>query len=93
MAVSLCCLIFFILLLEAWQPLHLWFHPDADSPGHACAVVMFAKGMVEATVAIPVLVAAIHFFCGINLLPELALLPAPDFQYSQERAPPASVLG
>ena len=38
------------LAMGAWQPLHKFFHPDADQPGHECSVTLFAHGQVDASV-------------------------------------------
>ena len=36
--------------MAAWEPLHKFFHKDADEPGHECSVTMLAHGQVDASV-------------------------------------------
>jgi hypothetical protein len=47
------CLTALLLLqmaMAAWEPLHKFFHKDADEPGHECSVTMLAHGQVDASV-------------------------------------------
>jgi len=52
-AVLTSLLVAFILLLDAMAAcpdLHELIHHDADAPGHACAVTLFAHGQVDSPV-------------------------------------------
>ena len=35
------------LAMVASEPLHKFFHADADEPGHECAVTLFAHGQAD----------------------------------------------
>jgi hypothetical protein len=50
-AVSLCLtgLLWLQLAMAASEPLHKFFHADADDPGHECAVTLFVHGQVDAS--------------------------------------------
>lgn len=51
-AVSACltALLLLQMTMAAWEPLHKFFHKDADEPGHECSVTMLAHGQVDASV-------------------------------------------
>jgi hypothetical protein len=69
-AVSFCLLAVVLLQLSmaVCEPLHKFFHPDADEAGHECAVTMFAHGQVENSVVdVPVILPS----SGIELTPQI----------------------
>ncbi len=48
-SIGLTLVVFLQLAMGAWQPLHKYFHQDADQAGHECAVTLFTHGQVDAS--------------------------------------------
>lgn len=83
-AVCLCltALLFLQLAMAASEPLHKFFHADADSPGHECAVTLFVHGHVDASsVAAPVVAPV----TGVEITPRLVVA---RFQANPRNLPP-----
>jgi hypothetical protein len=88
-ALSLAGFVLFLSLAGANASFHKTIHADAGSADHHCAITLFAKGQVHASVVAPVL-AFIALICiGSTALPDAFLLPSADYRYSSSRAPPA----
>jgi len=50
MSFCLTALLLLQLAMAAWEPLHKFFHKDADEPGHECSVTMLAHGHLDVSV-------------------------------------------
>ena len=71
--------------------LHLRLCPNANRPGHHCAVTDFAGGLAEVPVAAALgLVVLAVVFSSVRL-PEVLPLATPLFRLSPSRAPPSAV--
>ena len=87
-ALLLVAIVLLIDAMVACPALHKALHPDADKPGHHCAVTVFAHGhvgttSVEVEVVFAVLtVPVVHRFYFAAFTPAIEHLPA-------GRAPPA----
>jgi hypothetical protein len=88
-AAGLFTLLLFLGLAAVSPPVHEMVCPDADQPGHHCAVTDFATGLLEA----PALAwAGLAVFFGVPtvlLWTKEPHRPAPLFRLSPSRAPPA----
>jgi hypothetical protein len=75
-------------LLASCPEAHHWLHHDADSPGHECAVVVFAHGLTTAgdcAVPLAIFLILIAAATGAYRNPEFAL---PRYAHRPERGPP-----
>jgi hypothetical protein len=90
-ALLMVALVLLLNALAASPSLHEWFHADAGSAHHRCAVTMFAHGQVDTAsvdvpVAVPVTLGDIVVPAEISFYhPSIDNLPA-------GRGPPVSVL-
>jgi hypothetical protein len=89
-AIFLSGLILFLSVLAVSPQLHKLIHANADAASHNCAVTLFAKGQVAATVGALTLINLVLFSGDIALLSETVLLPQADYRFSSSRAPPVS---
>ena len=76
------------LAMAASEPLHKFFHADADEPGHECAVTLFAHGQVDAS---PVDVPVVRPVARLETAPTVvcSLVSAAPHDLPPGRAPPA----
>ncbi len=83
----------FSLLLAASPQLHEFFHPDANQPGHECAVTLIVAGSYDHTVTPPVVIAAPAPITFSDTLSGLEASALPSLFLSArifEHAPPVS---
>ncbi len=87
-AIFLAGLVLLVSTIGASAALHEAIHPDANTPGHSCAITLFTKGQVSAATVEPLILGA--FFCAgvLVLLPETFFLPQANYRFSSSRAPP-----
>lgn len=71
--------------------LHLRLCPNANRPGHHCAVTDFAAGLVEVPVAAVLGLAVLAVVFASVRLPEVLPLAIPLFRLSPSRAPPSAI--
>lgn len=86
----ICLALFLALQLIADSgPLHKRLHPDAGSSDHHCTITLLLNGEVSAPEKFPILTAFIPVF--LFVLPQLrpTLFVAPQYRFSESRAPPA----
>jgi hypothetical protein len=86
-AVSL-ALFLVLVVFSSSEQLHKLIHPDADSPGHQCAITMLVQGQVDTPSSSLVVIA---FVCALFfVLPPLiaAVFSSFDYRFSASRAPP-----
>lgn len=79
-----------VLLLNAMAAspsLHEWFHHDADSPEHQCAVTMFAHGKVDCTAVDAPAPASVTMIAAVPCLVLSVFRPVID-SLPAGRAPP-----
>jgi hypothetical protein len=83
-------LVFLQMALAASEPLHKFFHADADRPGHECSVTLFAHGQIEtSSVDVSVVVPATGF--EIRPLAPVAFSFSAPHALPPGRGPPFSV--
>jgi hypothetical protein len=77
-----------LVIFSSSEQLHKLIHPDADSPGHQCAITMLAQGQVNAPTSSLVVVAFVSAL--LFVLPPLrtSAVSAFDYRFSASRAPP-----
>jgi hypothetical protein len=69
--------------------LHEAIHPDANTPGHNCAITLFTKGHISAAGIATTVIGSISLVGALILLAD-AFIPSPaNYRYSSSRAPPA----
>ena len=79
-----------VLSMVHFQALHKALHPDANQPGHHCAVTLLSSGQIDsATCDVNVSFAPAVVFTCVTL--ETLLLPVSDISLLPSRAPPASL--
>jgi NADH:ubiquinone oxidoreductase subunit 2 (subunit N) len=78
----------FVAVLSFSPSLHQYFHHDADSAEHSCAVTLFAHGKVTAASAPPVLVFFVSLLLFCVPLVKLAEFSSFDLRLDFGRAPP-----
>ena len=75
-------------VFSASPRLHEWLHPDADQPGHVCAITLFQHGLVQTATAVILLEAAVRWIARLDVLPAGPDLIARRFRLCPGRAPP-----
>ena len=86
---AVCLALFLTLqLFASSSSLHKLIHPDADSPGHHCAITLLAQGQVSAPEALPILVAFVAGLFYVLPLVQSAEHSSFDYRFSSSRAPP-----
>ncbi len=81
-------LVLVLSVLAASPRLHEWLHPDADQPGHVCAITLFHHGVVRASVPVVLTAAAVRWVTRRDVLPPAPDLVAPRYRLIPGRAPP-----
>jgi hypothetical protein len=80
----------FIIAMVASPALHRYFHHDAGSANHSCAVTLFTHGKLVAADAPPVLVVFISLLLFCVPPAKLSEFSSFDLRLSFGRAPPVS---
>jgi len=78
----------FTTAMAASPALHEFFHHDAGSPGHSCAVTLFTHGQFLTTDAVPVLAVLVLLFLFCVPLLTSAEFSSVDLRLGFGRAPP-----
>lgn len=87
--ILLCALVLSLASVAASPWLHKCLHPDADAPGHECAITLFAHGHAAPATVAPIVAVTSAAYGGVPLLAQ-SFPPAPvDYHFSSSRAPPA----
>jgi hypothetical protein len=77
--------------LAASPSLHQYFHHDAGSTEHSCAITLFAHGKLMATGEVPVMAVFVSLLLLRVPLARLAEFSSYDLRLGFGRAPPVSV--
>ena len=77
--------------LASSPTLHLRFCPNANRPGHHCAVTDFAGGLAEVPVAAALGLTVLAVIFASVRLREVLPLATPSFRLAPSRAPPSTV--
>ncbi|HEX7470758.1 MAG TPA: hypothetical protein VF437_08515 [Verrucomicrobiae bacterium] len=91
MAALMMLLLLFVITLAASPSLHQYFHRDAGSAEHSCAVTFFTHGKVTAAGAAPVLAIFVSLLLFCVPLAKLAKFSSFDLHLSFGRAPPVPI--
>ena len=81
-------LLLFVIALAVSPSLHQYFHSDAGSADHSCAITLFAHGKISAAGAAPVLVVFVALLLFCVPLARLAEFSSFDLHLGYGRAPP-----
>jgi hypothetical protein len=79
-----------ITALAASPSLHEFFHSDAGSTDHNCAVTLFTRGQITTPGVTQILAVVAVLFGGAALLAETFQFSTTDYCFSSSRAPPSA---
>jgi hypothetical protein len=88
-ALLLIAVFLFLSAVASSPSLHKRLHPDAGTPGHHCAVSLFAGEQFDSAPIGQATVTPAALFAGIALLPDASIVPSADYFFSSSRAPPS----
>jgi hypothetical protein len=81
-------LVLALAVLSASPQLHRWLHPDADKPGHQCAITLFHHGLVGVHAAVSLIVAPSRWVAAAYSLPAKPEWLGPRYRLLPARGPP-----